>query len=90
MLRGKNMYNGAKTFMKLHLNVYTKIIYTRIIFRCKISQKSTLQLKQQHVNMAQADLQFPLRLWDAGNVYLLALSSWKVNIAENFIAVMGS
>ena len=25
--------------------------------------------------MAQADLQFPLRLWDAGNVYLLALSS---------------
>ena len=24
-----------------------------------------------------------------GNVYLLLLSSWKVNIAENLIAVMG-
>ena len=37
----------------------------------------------------QMYLQLPLRLWDAGNVYLLALSSWKVNIAENPIAVMG-
>jgi hypothetical protein len=27
--------------------------------------------------------------WGAGNVYLLVLSSWKVNIAENPIAVMG-
>ena len=25
----------------------------------------------------------------AGNVYLLVLSSWKVNIAKNPIAVMG-
>ena len=25
----------------------------------------------------------------AGNVYLLVLSSWKVNIAKHFIAVMG-
>ena len=34
-------------------------------------------------------LQLPLRQWGAGNVYLLVLSSWKVNIAENPIAVMG-
>ena len=30
-----------------------------------------------------------LRQWGAGNVYLLVLSSWKINIAENPIAVMG-
>ena len=34
-------------------------------------------------------LQLPLRQWRARNVYLLLLSSWKVNIAENPIAVMG-
>ena len=34
-------------------------------------------------------LQLPLRQWGAGNVYLLVLSCWKVNIAENPIAVMG-
>ena len=37
----------------------------------------------------QTYLQLPLRQWGAGNVYLLVLSSWKVNIAENPIAVMG-
>ena len=31
----------------------------------------------------------PLWQWGAGNVYLLVLSNWKVNIAENLIAVMG-
>jgi hypothetical protein len=30
-----------------------------------------------------------IRQWEAGNVYLLVLSSWNVNIAENLIAVMG-
>ena len=34
-------------------------------------------------------LQLPLRQWGAGNVYLLLLFSWKVNIAENPIAVIG-
>ena len=34
-------------------------------------------------------LQLLLRQWGAGNVYLLVLSSWKVNIAENSIAIMG-
>ena len=36
---------------------------------------------------AKTYLQLPLRQWGAGNVYLLVLSSWKVNIAENPIAV---
>ena len=34
-------------------------------------------------------LQLPLRQWGAGNVYLLVLYSWKVNITENSIAIMG-
>ena len=34
-------------------------------------------------------LQLPLQQRGAGNVYLLVLSSWKVNIARNPIAVMG-
>ena len=38
---------------------------------------------------ARTYLQLPLRQWGAGNVYLLVLSSWKVNIAENSIDVMG-
>ena len=38
---------------------------------------------------ARTYLQLPLQQWGAGNVYLLVLSSWKVNIAENPIAVMG-
>ena len=39
--------------------------------------------------MAQTYLQLLLRQWGAGNVYLLVLSSWKVNIAVNLIAVNG-
>ena len=38
--------------------------------------------------LAQTYLQLPLRQWGAGNVYLLVLSSWKVNIAKNSIAVL--
>ena len=45
--------------------------------------------KSWHKKFAQTYLQFPLWQWGASNVYLLVLSSWKVNIAENPIAVMG-
>ena len=38
---------------------------------------------------ARMYLQLPLRQWGAGNVYLLVFSSWKINIAENPIAVKG-
>ena len=38
---------------------------------------------------ARRYLKLPLRQWFACNVYLLVLSSWKVNIAENPIALMG-
>ena len=40
-------------------------------------------------DQAQTYLQLPLQQSGAGNVYLLVLSSRKVNIAENPIAVMG-
>ena len=40
-------------------------------------------------HQAQTYLQLPLQQWGAGNVYLLVLSGWKVNIAENPIAVKG-
>ena len=40
-------------------------------------------------NFAQTYLQLPLWQWVGGNFYLLVLSSWKVNIVENPIAVMG-
>ena len=33
-------------------------------------------------------LQLSLWQWGAGNVYILVLSSWKVNIAENPFAVI--
>ena len=49
-------------------------ISTKIFFGCTI---------------ARTYLQLPLWQWGAGNVYLLVLFSWKVNIAENPIAVMG-
>ena len=43
-----------------------------------------------HNDFDQTYLQLPLRQWGASNVYLIVLSSWKVNIAENPIAdVMG-
>ena len=41
------------------------------------------------LDKAKMYLQLPLWQWGAGNVYLLALSSWKVNIVKNPIAVMG-
>ena len=40
-------------------------------------------------NSAPMYLQLPLRQWGAGNVNLLVVSSWKINIAENPIAVIG-
>ena len=44
---------------------------------------------QKADDFARTYLQLPLRQWGASNVYLLVLSSCKVNIAENPIAVMG-
>ena len=40
-------------------------------------------------DIAWTYLQLQLRQWGVGNVYLLVLFSWKVNIAENPIDVMG-
>ena len=41
------------------------------------------------VEIARTYLQLQLRQWGDGNIYHLVLSSLKVNIAENPIAVMG-
>ena len=42
----------------------------------------------RYTDLAWMYQQLPLRQWGAGNVYLLVLSSWKVNIAEKPIDVM--
>ena len=49
----------------------------------------TEEKEKQLTILARTHLQLPLRQWGASNIYLLVLSSWKVNIAENPIAVMG-
>ena len=55
----------------------------------QIWQKSAIFSNNHQKDQARTYLQLPLRQWGAGNVYLLVLSTWKVNIAENPIAVMG-
>ena len=54
---------------------------------------SIYQKKSDKLYMAQNvpiyNSQYSSQQWGAGNVYLLVLSSWKVNIAENPIALMG-
>ena len=60
--------------------------FTKIGYWINIFQEFSVS---QWPFMARTYLQLPLRQWGAGNVYLLVLSSWKVNIAENPIAVMG-
>ena len=63
--------------------------FNRISLNLKAQQKergtdflSTFML----LMVVQTYLQLPLRQWDASNVYLLVLSSWKLNFAENHIA----
>ena len=56
-----------------------------------IFQKGTdvWPFKSSGEDHAQTYLQLPLWQWRAGIFYLLVLSSWKENIAENPIVVMG-
>ena len=60
---------------------------------CKLRNENKIDLEEFYLDhviiYAQTYLQLPLWQWGAGNVYILLLSSWKVNIAENPIAVMG-
>ena len=72
---------GFATFMKLHCNNFD-IFLTESFYRFMYWYKKKLRVN------AWTYLQLPLRQWGAGNVYLLVLSSWKVNIAENPIAVL--
>ena len=43
----------------------------------------TAKTELVQVNTLRMYLQLPLRQWGASNVYLLVLSSWKVNNTEN-------
>ena len=63
-------------------NVHSVLLYFA-------NMKSGIQKNNWRAKIARTYLQLPLRQWGAGNVYLLVLSSWKVNIAENPIAVIG-
>ena len=68
-------------------------MYFHVIkFRYSFVRKAGRDVSSQGLagkDFAQTYLQLPLRQWGAGNVHLLVLSSWKVNIAENPIDVMG-
>ena len=55
----------------------------------KRAKNTNAFLANWQYNYAWTYLQLPLRQLGACNVYLLVLSSLKVNIAENPIAVMG-
>ena len=55
----------------------------------KFQNHFSTMIKDIQAVVARTYLQLPLWQWGAGNVYLLVLSSWKVNIAENPIVVMG-
>ena len=75
----------------LYLLWYSEMLSQMISFNhfsCHLRCFSQLQIELEG-NIARMYLQLPLQQWGAGNVYLLVLSSWKVNIAENPIAVMG-
>ena len=78
----------------VHINNYFTIIWqgvsnqdTLLTKTCSSLQLYCIYLFQKN-NTAPSDLQLPLQQWGTGNVYLLVLSSWKVNIAENPNAVM--
>ena len=66
------------------------MIYTLQIFNYKLKPKTSPHkytfVRQSTVRTYR---QLQLQQWGAGNVYLLVLSSWKVNITKNPIAFMG-
>ena len=53
---------------------------------CELHSKMIVNTRQDE---ARTYLQLPLRQWGASNVYLLVLSSRKLNIGENPISLMG-
>ena len=69
--------------IKNYIDIFLTSMFLNFLLQTLKFSKSRKQF------MAWTYLQLPLRQRGAGNVYLLVLSSWKVNIAENPIAVMG-
>ena len=72
-------------YLVWHVFIYSNVWKWMDVFASKLKQGSYIPIALY----ARTYLQLPLRQWCAGNVYLLVLSSWRVNIAENPIAVMG-
>ena len=74
------------------INIYLHYTWIHPTFRYVLMYppmtfwKGTYGIAQNVI--ARTYLQLPLRQWGAGNVYLLVLSSWKVNMTENSIAVI--
>ena len=69
-----------KIYIRLHINLCAsgmKWMFTKTGFWSAVPQ----------TDKAWTYLQLPLWQWGADNVYLLVLYSWKVNIAENPIAL---
>ena len=61
-----------------------KLFFTNILWPSNVDTQLFII-----ITFAQTYLQLPLQQWGADNFYLLVLSSWMVNIAENPIVVMG-
>ena len=70
----------------MYFELYYKVRPFEFHAACDCIVLGRVERNQWH--MAWTNLQLPIRQWGAGNVYLLVLSSWKVNIPENPIAVM--
>ena len=100
-LHWSNLWHISQTRLRSREKDCTKIGFVKLLSSKECSdtiEKMREELPTQRcilsnfclvTNTARTYLQLPLRQWGAGNVYLLVLSSWKVNIAENPIAVMG-
>ena len=67
----------------MYFELYYKVRPFEFQAACDCIVLGRVERNQWH--MAWTYLQLPIRQWGAGNVYLLVLSSWKVNIAENLI-----
>jgi hypothetical protein len=84
-------FNNARLlFIAFWIDLHTK--YTRGIKDAWLHETCDTSMEKYYIvlNLHGPNVSTtPITAMGAGNVYLLVLSSWKVNIAENPIAVMG-
>ena len=87
-----------KVFLKIVLNFDWIIVLLQIklvfrdfffvFFETPDSSEGTSLLDYKNFWYSFSNLSLPLWQWGGGNVYLLVLSRWKVNITESTIAVV--